>query len=82
MRSDLQDGGGRWGVDEVGVGSHCYESSTKFRIKWGAGVVANEGAEGRVRSNTTGAAESIAEKAGPTDSLTRPCEPFVDGATA
>ena len=79
---DLQDGGRRWGVDEVCVGSHCHESSTKLRIKWGAGVVANEGAESRVRSSTAGTAESIAEKAGPTDSLTRSCEPLVDGAAA
>ena len=82
MRGYLQDAGGRWGVDEVGVGFHCYESSTKLWIKWGVGVVANKGAEGSVRSNAARAAESIAEKASPTNSLTRSREPFVGGAAA
>jgi len=80
MRGDLQDAGRRWGVDEVGVGFHPHESSTKLWIKWGAGVVANEGAEGCVRSSRAGTAKSIAENASPTDSLTRSCEPLVDGA--
>ena len=83
MRGDLQDAGGRWGgVDEIGVGFHCHESSTKLWIKWGAGVVADEGPEGRVRSSRAGTAESIADNASPTDSLTRFCEPLVDGAAA
>jgi len=82
MRGDLQDAGGRWGVDEVGVGFHCHESSTKLWIKWGVRIVANEGAEGGVRSNRAGTVESIAENTSPTDSLTRFCEPLVDGAAA
>ena len=82
MRGDLQDAGGWWGVDKVGVGFHCHKSSTKFWIKWRARVVANEGAEGRFRSDRAGAVEPIAENASPADSLTRFCEPLVDGAAA
>jgi len=79
---DLQDAGGRWGVDVVGVGSHCYESSVKLWVKWGAGVVANESTEGCIRSGGAATAESIAQEGSPADSLTCSCEPLVDGAPA
>jgi hypothetical protein len=82
MWGDLQDAW-RWrGVNEVGVGLDRHESSVKFHIKRGAGVVANEGTEGRIRSGRTATAETVAEKAGPADSLTRSREPLVNGAAA
>ena len=56
-----------------------HESSVKFYIDWGVGIVANERAESCIRSSRAASIESIAEKASPANSLTRPCEPFVDG---
>jgi len=64
------------------VGFDCHKSSVKFCIKRGAGVVANERAEGCIRSGRAGTVEAITEKASPTNPLARPCEPFVDGAAA
>lgn len=64
------------------MGFHRHKSSVKFRIEWRASVVANESAEGCIRSSRATTIESIPEKASPTDSLTRSSEPFVDGATA
>ena len=61
------------------MGSDPHEGSVKFSIKWGAGVVANESAEGCIGSSGAAAIESIPEKASPAYSLTRPCEPLVDG---
>jgi len=58
-----------------------HESSVKLCIKWGAGVFANESAECGIRSSRAATAEPIAEKASPANSLARPCEPFVNGAT-
>jgi len=82
MRGDLQDAGGRRGVDEVGVCFNCHESGVELWVKWGAGVVANESAEGCVHSSRAATAESIAEKASPANSLACPCEPLADGASA
>ena len=76
-------GAWRWrGVNEVGVSFDRHESSVKFHIERGAGVVANEGTEGCIRSGRTATTEAIAEKAGPADSLTRPCEPLVNGTAS
>ena len=61
---------------------HRREGSVKFWVEWGAGVVANESAEGRVRSSRAGTIESIAEKASPANSLTCSLEPLADGAAA
>ena len=82
MEGDLLDGGGRRVVDEVGMGSHRQESSVELLIKWGARVVANESAEGRVRSSRARTAESIAEKTSPANPLTCSLEPLADGASA
>ena len=82
MWGDLRDAWRGRGVNEVGVGLDRHESSVKFHIERGAGVVANEGTEGCIRSGRTATTEAVAEKAGPADSLTRPREPLVDGATA
>ena len=62
------------------MGFDRHESSVKFRIDRGVGIVANESAESCTCSSGATAIESIAEKASPANSLTRPCEPFVDGA--
>lgn len=59
----------------------CHKSSIEFRIERGTRVVANEGTEGGIRSGRAATVEAIAEKAGPANSLTRPCEPLIDGAT-
>ena len=82
MWEDLPGAWRRRGVNEVGVGFDRHESSVKFHIERGAGVVTNEGTEGCIRSGGTATAETVAEKAGPADPLTRPCEPLVDGAAA
>ena len=63
------------------MGFDCHESSVKFRVKRGAGVVANEGTEGCIRSSRATAVEAVTEKASPANSLTCPCKPFIDGAT-
>ena len=60
------------------MGLDRHESGAKFCIKWGVGVVANESAEGCIRSSRAATVESIAEKASPANPLTRLCEPFVD----
>ena len=57
-----------------------HKSSMEFRVKRGMGVVANEGTESGVGSSGTATVEAIAEKASPANSLTRSCEPLVDGA--
>ena len=64
------------------MGFNRHESSVKFRIERGAGVVANEGTEGGFRSSGATTTEAIAEEASPANSLTRLCEPFIDGAAA
>jgi len=58
------------------------ESSVKFCIKWGVGVVANESAESCVRSSRATAIEPIPEQAGPPDSLPCPREPLIDSAAS
>lgn len=82
MRDNIQGAQRRSGVNKVGVSLDRHESSVKFRIKRRAGVVANKGTEGGVRSSGAATTKAIAEKAGPADSLTRSCEPLVDGAVA
>ena len=64
------------------MGFYRHEGSVKFYIKWGAGVVANKSAEGRIRSSRAATVKSIAEKASPANPLTRFCEPFVDSMAA
>ena len=64
------------------MGFDCHESSTKFCTKWGAGVVANKSAKGRIRGGRAATVESIAENADPTNSPTCSCEPLVDGSSA
>ena len=82
MIGGLQDRGGGWSVDEIGVCSNRDKSSVKFCTERGAGVIANESAEGCIYSRRAGTVESVADKAGPADSLTRSCEPLVYGAAA
>ena len=64
------------------MGFYSHKSGIKFHIKRRAGVVANESAEGCIRSNGATSTKPVAEKASPADSLTRSCEPFVDGTPA
>jgi len=64
------------------VGFDRHESGEKFCIKRGTGVVANESTEGCIRSSRATTVESIAEKAGPPNPLTRLCEPFINSAAA
>ena len=80
MIGGLQDCGGGWGIDEIGVGSNRYKSSVKLCVERGAGVIANECAEGCIRRSRAGTVESVADKTGPADSLARSCEPLVYGA--
>ena len=82
MRGDILSAWRWWSVNKVGVGFDRHKGSVEFHIKRGAGVVANERAEGRIRSGRAATAKTIAEKASPANPLTCPCEPLVDSATA
>ena len=64
------------------MGFDPHKSIVELDVKWGTGVITNECAECSICSNRTTTTEPIAEKASPADSLTRSCEPFVDGSSA
>ena len=64
------------------MGFDPHKSIVELDVKRGAGVITNESAECSIRSDRTATTETITKKASPADSLTRSCEPFVDGSSA
>ena len=58
-----------------------HKGRVKLDVKWGAGVITNESAECSICGSGAATVESITEKASPANSLTRSCEPLVDGSS-